>query len=697
LANSQYYILDQQFQPVPIGAVGELYIGGEGLAVGYWKRPELTVERFVPNPFRPEERLYRTGDLAYYLPDGNVICLGRIDHQVKVHGVRVELGEIETALRGLKGVRDAVVVSWVDAHENNRLVAHILSTVDDHPAPAELRAYLRERLPEVMIPSHFLFTDTFPLTASGKVLRTALPSPQEIKPTAAAKKPAPTTPTERLLAEAWAGVLEIDQSIIGREDDFLDLGGHSLLMTPLMLEVRKLFQVSFHMRDFFNASTIQKFAALIDERRRARPAGASNGHRPVPTRSVEWGRERMAFLRREAQLPPTVAPARGMVYRYKPGIRSVFLTGSTGFLGAYIVREILETTEAELHCLVRPKRDQSGKERIERQMRHHKVWRDDEAWQTAWNRRVHIVEGDVTLPRMGIPDPIYEPLAREVDGIIHSAAHVNFIYPYEALRATNVLGVHEIIRFAFHSRIKQVHHLSTAAIWPMGAQYTFYEKDSIEHGGVLNLGYDEAKWVGERCLLNAAERGLPVARYRPGEVGGDSLTGNCITDHFLIAAIKGFLQFGAFPDLDMEVDVAPVDYVAKALIHLVFHKNPLGRAFHLTNPERRHMSEALTFLRSLGYRFDELRFEDLRDRLVHDGNFGRNALFPYQATLEDMDDISMQLPNYDTTETRRELEGSGIVCPPADEQLFATYMSYLRETGFIPAPDEIAAGLPVAA
>jgi thioester reductase-like protein len=463
------------------------------------------------------------------------------------------------------------------------------------------------------------------------------------------------------------------------------------------LEVRKLFQVSFHMRDFFNASTIQKFAALIDERRRARPAGASNGHRPVPTRSVEWGRERMAFLRREAQLPPTVAPARGMVYRYKPGIRSVFLTGSTGFLGAYIVREILETTEAELHCLVRPKRDQSGKERIERQMRHHKVWRDDEAWQTAWNRRVHIVEGDVTLPRMGIPDPIYEPLAREVDGIIHSAAHVNFIYPYEALRATNVLGVHEIIRFAFHSRIKQVHHLSTAAIWPMGAQYTFYEKDSIEHGGVLNLGYDEAKWVGERCLLNAAERGLPVARYRPGEVGGDSLTGNCITDHFLIAAIKGFLQFGAFPDLDMEVDVAPVDYVAKALIHLVFHKNPLGRAFHLTNPERRHMSEALTFLRSLGYRFDELRFEDLRDRLVHDGNFGRNALFPYQATLEDMDDISMQLPNYDTTETRRELEGSGIVCPPADEQLFATYMSYLRETGFIPAPDEIAAGLPVAA
>ena len=296
----------------------------------------------------------------------------------------------------------------------------------------------------------------------------------------------------------------------------------------------------------------------------------------------------------------------------------------------------------------------------------------------------------MTLPRLGMTDELYERLARQVDAIFHSAAHVNFIYPYEALRSTNVLGVQEIIKFAFYARIKPIHHLSTAAIWPMGAQNTFYERDPIDHNGLLNLGYDEAKWVGEKCLLNAAERGLPVARYRPGEVGGDSLTGRCVTDHFLLASFKGFLQFGAFPQLDIEVDVAPVDYVAQAMVYLAFKRRPLGKAFHLTNPTRRPMSAALAYLRNQGYQFEELPFEELRDKLVSSPIFSSNALFAYQATLEDMDQVSMQLPTYDTRDTKRELEGSGIVCAPADEKLFETYLRYLRAIGFVPGPENLA-------
>jgi thioester reductase-like protein len=399
----------------------------------------------------------------------------------------------------------------------------------------------------------------------------------------------------------------------------------------------------------------------------------------------------MAFLAREAELPQYIAPARGLTYRPGEPINNVFLTGSTGFLGAYIVTEILKTTHAELYCLVRPKRGENSKERIEKQMRHYDVWEQGEAWQNAWNTRLHVVEGDVTLPRMGLQDAVYETLARQVDAIFHGAAHVNFIYPYEALRATNVLGLHEIIQFAFHTRIKPVHHLSTAAIWPMGAQYTFRERDSIDHNKLLNLGYDEAKWVGEKCLLHAAERGLPVARYRPGEVGGDSVTGRCVIDHFLVASVKGFLQFGAFPQLDIEVDVAPVDYVARAMVYMAFHRQPLSRAFHLTNPSRRSMKEALAFLRSLGYQFEEEPFDELRDRLVSSPGFAANALFPYQAALEDMNNISMQLPTYDTRETLRELEGSGIVCAPADEKLFQTYFNYLRGCGFMPDPDTLTA------
>jgi len=694
IPNTRLYVLDQRMQPTPIGVPGELYIGGVGVAPGYWQRPELTAERFLPDPFFEDGRIYRTGDLAYFMPDGQVIYLGRADDQVKIHGVRVELGEIEAALRAQDGVRDAVVTSWRDQHGDLQLVAHIIAEQPGALQTSDLRAQLRVKLPEVMLPPHFLFTEAFPQTTNGKIHRAALPAPTTASHAAGTNNFTPLdTQTEHKLAKAWASVLEINEDILGRDSDFIDLGGHSLLMTRMMLEVRKIFNVIFNMREFFGAPTIRKFAALIDERLQQQNNLIQASQLAQTDRSTEWARQRMIFLAREAQLPQYLAPARGLDFKPAEQIKTVFLTGATGFLGAYIVTEILKTTQANLYCLVRPKRGENSKLRIEKQMRNYDIWPGDESWQSTWDTRMQVVDGDVTLPRLGMSDPLYEMLARQVDAIFHGAAHVNFIYPYEALRATNVLGIHEIIQFAFHARIKPVHHLSTAAIWPMGRQYTFYEKDPIEHYGLLNLGYDEAKWVGERCLLHAADRGLPVARYRPGEVGGDSLSGHCVTDHFLIACIKGFLQFGAFPELDIEVDVAPVDYVARSMVYMAFYRKPLGRAFHLTNPNRRHMKDALAFLRNRGYQFDELPFENLRNKLVNSPDFASNALFAYQAALEDMNQVSMQLPTYDTRETRRELEGSGIICAPADEKLFDTYLSYLRGIGFIPEPENLTAGV----
>ena len=691
MANTQMYILDKGYQPVPIGGVGDLYISGDGLAVGYWQRPELTNERFVPNPFRAGERMYWTGDLARYLSDGNIVWLGRLDDQVKIHGVRVEPGEVESALRSIEGVRDAVVVAWKDSRGDSQLVAHVIANEKDSLAPPHLRMQLRERLPEAMIPPYILFAESFPQTANGKVQRSALPTPEEGTQILASKViEAPATTTEQMLARAWANILGVDVKLIGRDSDFMDLGGHSLLMSLLMIEVRKLFQISFSLREFFGASTLRKFASMISERQlQEKSIGRQNGG---STHSSEWARQRMAFLQREAELPRYIAPARGLFY--KPAeIRNLLLTGATGFLGAYTIAEILNTTSAELYCLVRPRRGENSKERIEKQMKRYQVWAEDEAWLSAWENRLHVVDGDVTLPHLGMKNQEYETLSQEVDAIFHGAAHVNFIYPYEALRATNVLGIHEIIQFAFYGRIKPVHHLSTAAIWPMGTHNTWYEKDPIDHYGLLNLGYDEAKWVGEKCLLFAEERGLPIARYRPGEVGGDSVTGRCVTDHFIIACFKGFLQFGVFPDLDIEVDVAPVDYVAKSMVYMAFHRNALGRAFHLTNPSRRRLKDGMAFLRELGYQFEELPFVDLRDRLLNSPDFSNNALFAYQAALDEMDNVSMQLPTYDTRETDRELAGSGISCPPADEKLFGTYLSYLQEIGFIPQPENLSASM----
>jgi myxalamid-type nonribosomal peptide synthetase MxaA len=315
--NTQMYILDRRLQPLAIGAIGELYIAGEGLAVGYWQKPELTGQRFIPNPFRPGERMYATGDLARYLPDGNIICLGRLDDQVKIHGVRVELGEVETVLRSVEGVSDAIVCSWRDSRGDTQLVGHVIPTGEKVLMASELRDQLRAHLPEVMIPPIILFSTAFPLTANGKVHRASLPSPNEVGQETVKAMEAPSTPTEKKLATVWAKILGIEVGIIGRDSDFIALGGHSLLMTPLMLEVRQLFQTSFNLRDFFAASTIRKFAARIEASHRGNGKSKSPS-RASTSRSPQWARERMDFLQREAQLPLYIAPSRGLSFQPHP-------------------------------------------------------------------------------------------------------------------------------------------------------------------------------------------------------------------------------------------------------------------------------------------------------------------------------------------------------------------------------------------
>ena len=263
IANTQVYILDQRQQPVPVGVPGELYIGGVGVARGYLNRPELTAERFIPDPFsgEPGARLYKTGDLARYLPDGNIEFLGRTDHQVKVRGFRVELGEIETVLGRHPALQKVVVVARDDVPGDRRLVAYVVPKEEPAPTTSELRRFLKEKLPEYMMPSVFVTLDTLPLTPSGKVDRRALPAPVGVRPELERAFVAPRTPVEEELASVWAQLLGIER--VGIYDDFFELGGHSLLATQLLSRVRETFQVEVPLHSFFEAPTVTGLAALI--------------------------------------------------------------------------------------------------------------------------------------------------------------------------------------------------------------------------------------------------------------------------------------------------------------------------------------------------------------------------------------------------------------------------------------------------
>jgi amino acid adenylation domain-containing protein len=261
LANTQAYILDRQRQPVPLGVPGELYLAGEGLARGYFGRPELTAERFVPNPFsdQPAARMYRTGDLCRYLPDGNIQYIGRIDNQVKLRGFRIELGEIESALFKHPGVEKALVVVREDVPGDKHLVAYLICKPGNSPANPEWRSYLKQTLPDYMIPSDFVGLDQFPLTPNGKIDRRALPPPEF---TAETHTVAPARDElEAMLVSIWKRVLGVPS--VGITDNFFELGGHSLLAVRLMSEIKAVTGRDIPLASLFQGATVEFLAELI--------------------------------------------------------------------------------------------------------------------------------------------------------------------------------------------------------------------------------------------------------------------------------------------------------------------------------------------------------------------------------------------------------------------------------------------------
>ena len=263
ISNTRLYILDEDLQVVPIGVTGELYIGGDGLARGYLDQPELTAERFIPDPFgvEPGGRLYKTGDLTRWLADGQVEFVGRNDFQVKVRGFRIELGEIETALRGHERVRDAVVVARTDARGAAYLTAYVVAADGPQPAGGELRTFLKQKLPEYMLPSVYLYLDQLPLTPHGKLDRRALPSPEKAEREIDAPFVAARNAVEEVLAGIFTDVLRVGR--VGVNDNFFELGGHSLLATQAVSLVRKSFQAELPLRKIFEAPTVAALAAVL--------------------------------------------------------------------------------------------------------------------------------------------------------------------------------------------------------------------------------------------------------------------------------------------------------------------------------------------------------------------------------------------------------------------------------------------------
>ncbi|MEO6681094.1 MAG: non-ribosomal peptide synthetase [Pseudomonas sp.] len=653
IANSQVLILNEDFQPVAEQTVGELYIVGPGVCLGYLNNPQQTAERYLDLSLPNGERLraYRTGDMAKWTRDGIELC-GRRDNQVKIRGFRVEPEEIERCLRDSQLYRQVAVV--IDSQR--RILAFLAQPQEDQPGTAReaLKAHAVQFLPDYMQPGAWTELESMPFASNGKVDRKALLSlPVTVLENSARRLP--TSADEELLLEIWAELLELPASDISTDESFFNLGGHSILLSRMLLRLREEFGRSISINRFIELPTIAKLATLV---------------RGSGTEEV-LSAQAMADAFRELDVQPLPVSRMGDVHK-------VIVTGANSFVGVHIVEALLAWGASEVACLVRDGGGQSAAERFAQALRENRLEHLD-------LHRVRVYAADITRPLLGLAADVYERLDREFGALVHNAANVNHVLDYESLARDNVEPIFECLRLCEGRSKKIFNFVST-----LSASSTI-----SDDGRVLELpaaqtppiyiknGYNLSKWVGERVLERARERGVRVNLYRPGNISFNSLTGVCQPHkNRLMLMLKGSIQLGQVPEFSLNFDLMPVDFLARFIAFHASRYQPEHAVFNLHNPEPLSWDAYVDSFREAGREFSMVSVADWQQQL------GRvdsdNALFGVLGFYlngfeEDIGDISM----IGHANAQAGVRQMGAHYPQKSPALLRRGCDYLKEINFI--------------
>nr|BDT34229.1 amino acid adenylation domain-containing protein [Myxococcus sp. MH1] len=697
IARTEVFLLDEDLRPVAPGQMGELCLAGEGLARGYLHQPELTAERFPTVPGLKDGealRIYRTGDLARWRENGTLEYLGRADHQVKIRGHRIELDEVSKTLLRSGLVWDAVVTLQERPDGEKSLAAFVVPKDTGPGLEDALRDFLRDRVSEPMVPSRFVLLERLPVTANGKVDRAALPRPVSPGPGAvpAQSTPPPEDPVVAGVSDIWTELLGVETASAG--DDFVRLGGNSLMTGRLTLRLREKFGVGLSAHALHEARTLGDFIEAV----RQALAGVQAEGRAIAGPDA-W--------REDARLPEDIAPASGKPVtkgRALEDMRCVFLTGATGFLGAFMLRDLMRTTKAQVACLVRARDAETALARVRRALEKYDLWEDSFA------PRIEPVLGDLGAPRLGLGAGQRQALVERAEAILHVGAHVNYVQPYEAHKAVNVDGTTEVLRLAALGPTP-VHYVSTIAVFGPtgyfnGTQVLREDEDLDKHLDCLryDLGYSASKWVAEKRVWEAVERGLAVNIYRSGFIMGHTRTGVGNPDDFVARFVCGCVQIGSCPILPRQrKEMVPVDFVSGALLGIASREGAIGKAYHLVPPSPRDsidMDSLYDLLDDCGQPLSRVPYEEWVDRLMKDPRAADNPLCALVPMLYEQVygggstrwEVYEGMPVYDARNTREALAGLGLGFHRLDQPLMSLYLEDWREKGLLPSPSTTARG-----
>lgn len=680
----------------PPNQVGEIWVSSPGVALGYWNKEKASKETFQGHLKDTGAGPYlRTGDLGF-LHGGELFITGRLKEMIIIRGVNYYPEDIELAVRETDPVLKRGRQAAFSVEKNNEEALVVLAECENQKK-GQYKDTIQKILNEISSrfqakPSAVVLikTGTLPTTPSRKVARyncredflsgrlSVLSQWQkfslkgtETKPKAEAP---PKQPTNEGQLRKWlnyqiARSLGVNSKEIENQKSFGDYGLDSLAAVDISRSVEETLGLPLRITTIFEAETIDDFfqevTALWKEQRNRGPLV-----------------KKKLNLHQEAHLDPTITfdapPAT------QEEAKDIFMTGGTGFLGAFFIHEVIKKTQAKIYCLVRAENEMEGKKRIIENLEYFSLTSPE------LESRLIPIPGDLSKPLLGLSQPAFDQLAERIDTVYHFGALLNFIYSYWDLKPANVLGTQEVIRFAAHRKIKNVHYISTRGVFPTsGLEKTksFREDGALEITEGLINGYAQSKWVAEKLMKEASQKGLPVCIYRVGDVIGHSRSGLCRPEKDVYCnMVRAGLWLGSAPKVKIMMYPVPVDYVASAIFYLSRQKSSIGQTYHLTG-DPINFQEILEFIPSLGYDLKLIDLEEWIESLDNElgaGNRGAIAgLMPFlkepQLKKSALEPLKVKIENEQTV---KKLAGGAITYPPIKEAIKA-YLDFLQKSHFL--------------
>lgn len=592
--NTQIYILNNNNNIQPIGSVGEICIGGDGVGAGYYNNPEKTKEVFIKNP-NGKDIIYKTGDLGYWRADGELMILGRKDHQIKIRGYRVELDDISNNIIKFEGIEKCVVVDKTDKEGKKYLVAYLVSR--NKIDKVQLKKYLVNILPHYMIPSYFMQIDKIPLTVNHKVDRKSLPEPNINEVNISEELVEPNTEVEKRLCEIFENCLSISK--IGITNDIFDYNLDSLEIIKIQTKMLE-YNYKINTQAFYQCRTIEKLAKEIEEKT-----------------AQEISEEEEKYL---ADINNSFYKHPSIMQFKKNNYRNVLLLGATGFLGIHFLKEIIEQSSCKITCILRKKEKENDvKERIKKRYEEYfniKLPID----------RLHIIDADITTKNFGLSFEQYKNLGEQIDLVINTAANVRYYGEYKEFKKINVDAVSYLVEFCVNNNIQLIHTstLGVSGDYLVGHKKNyndFTENDFYIKQRFNDNVYIRTKFEAEKLIYENILKGLNASIIRVGNLTGrykDGVFQQNVEENAFYNILRMILKFKIIPNTMEEafLEFTPVDECARAMYKIIFNMNTNKFVFHLFNENYIQIKDLIKILKTMDYNIKVVKGNDYKDKIM---------------------------------------------------------------------------------